>query len=149
MTYFDISHPCFVFISVFEEKFHSFESVHGFDESHVLFKLNVRVEHEVLLEIESLNSANTGFHHLPGKSTTFNSHCTIKGTSIEACLFKHPFYKGSRSKGIKQRALHVHQRKTKHFIAKLFPQPFILPETFLILVAVGVTWSFSAVPFFK
>ena len=42
----------------------------------------------------------------------------LTGTNIEACLFKHPFYKGSQSKGIKERAQHVHQRKTKHFIAK-------------------------------
>ena len=32
------------------------------------------------------------------------------------------------------RALHVHQRKTKHFIAKLFSQPFTLLHTFSILV---------------
>ena len=55
-------------------------------------------------------------------------------TSIEACLFKHPFYRGSHSKGIKERALHVHQRKTKHFIAKLFAQPYMLLNTFSILV---------------
>ena len=28
----------------------------------------------------------------------------------------------------------MHQRKTKHFIAKLYPQPFILLQIFLILV---------------
>ena len=56
-------------------------------------------------------------------------------TSIEACLFKHPFYTRGQSKGIKQRALHVHRRKTKHFIAKLFPQPFTLLNTLSILVA--------------
>ena len=55
-------------------------------------------------------------------------------TSIEACLFKHPFYKRGQSKGIKQRALHVHRRKTKHFIAKLFAQPYKLLQTFSILV---------------
>ena len=54
--------------------------------------------------------------------------------SIEACLFKHPFYKWSHSKGIKQRALLVHQRKTKHFIARLFAQPYTLLHTFSILV---------------
>ena len=32
-------------------------------------------------------------------------------TSIEARPFKVPFYKASHSKGIKKRALHVHQRK--------------------------------------
>ena len=42
---------------------------------------------------------------------------------IEACLFNPTFYKGSHSKGPKQRALHVHQTKTKHFIAKLFAHP--------------------------
>ena len=58
----------------------------------------------------------------------------MTSTSIEACLFKHPFYRGSHSKGIKERALHVHQRKTKHFIAKLFAQPYMLLNTFSILV---------------
>ena len=42
----------------------------------------------------------------------------------EACLFDLTFYKDSHSKRLKQRALHVHQRKTKHIIAKLFAQPF-------------------------
>ena len=44
------------------------------------------------------------------------------------------FYKGSHLKGLKQRALHVHQRKTKHFIAKLFAQPYMLLNTLSILV---------------
>ena len=56
------------------------------------------------------------------------------GTSIEARPFKVPFYKASHSKGIKERALHVHQRKTKHFIAKLLAQPYRLLHTFSILV---------------
>ena len=30
-----------------------------------------------------------------------------------------------------QRALYVHQRKTKHFIAKLLAQPFMVLQTFL------------------
>ena len=64
-------------------------------------------------------------------------------TSIEACLFKHPFYKGSHSKGMKERALHVHQRKTKHFIAKLLAQPYRLLHTFSILVVVGKNWVFN------
>ena len=50
---------------------------------------------------------------------------------FKACLFNLTFYKGSHSKGLKQRALHVHQRKTKHFIAKLFAQPFMVLQTFL------------------
>ena len=67
-------------------------------------------------------------------------------TSIEACLFKHPFYKRGQSKGIKQRALHVHRRKTKHFIAKLFAQPYKLLQTFSILVTpvlkvIGAPWN--------
>ena len=37
-----------------------------------------------------------------------------------ACLFNQIFYKASHSKGLEQRALHVHQRKTKHIIAKLW-----------------------------
>jgi len=40
---------------------------------------------------------------------------------IEACLFNPTFYKRSHSKG--PRALHAHQTKTKHFIAKLFAPP--------------------------
>ena len=32
-------------------------------------------------------------------------------TSIEACLFKHPFYCRSLSKGTKQRAQHVHKKQ--------------------------------------
>ena len=55
-------------------------------------------------------------------------------TSIEARPFKVPFYKASHSKGIKERALHVHQRKTKHFITKLLAQPYRLLHTFSILV---------------
>ena len=56
-------------------------------------------------------------------------------TSIEAGLFKHPFCKGSHSKGIKKRALHVQaSKKTKHFIAKLLAQPYRLLHTFSILV---------------
>ena len=62
-------------------------------------------------------------------------------TSIEACLFKHPFYKRGQSKGIKQRALHVHRRKTKHFISKLFAQPCKLLQTFSILVLRSSTCS--------
>ena len=42
---------------------------------------------------------------------------------IEARLFNEYFYKASHSKVVKERALHVHQTKTKHFIAKLFAQP--------------------------
>ena len=42
---------------------------------------------------------------------------------IEACLFNPTFYRRSHSKGPKERALHVHQTKTKHFIAKLVAQP--------------------------
>ena len=57
-------------------------------------------------------------------------------TSIEACLFKHPFYRGNHSKGIKKRALHVHQRKTKYFIAKLFAQPYMPLNTLSILVII-------------
>ena len=41
---------------------------------------------------------------------------------IEA-WFNRTFYRRSHSKGLKQRALHVHKTKTKHFIAKLFAQP--------------------------
>ena len=47
----------------------------------------------------------------------------IKNIRIEACLFNEHFYKASHSKVVKERALHVHQTKTKHFIAKLFAQP--------------------------
>jgi len=50
---------------------------------------------------------------------------------FKACLFNLTFYKGSHSKGLKQRALHVHQRKTKHFIAKLLAQPFMVLQTIL------------------
>ena len=42
---------------------------------------------------------------------------------FKACLFNLTFHKGSHSKGLKQRALHVHQTKTKHFIAELFAYP--------------------------
>ena len=42
---------------------------------------------------------------------------------IEACLFNPTFHRRSHSKGPKERALHVHQTKTKHFIAKLVAQP--------------------------
>ena len=59
---------------------------------------------------------------------------SCRDTSIEARPFKVPFYKASHSKGIKERALHVHQRKTKHFIAKLLAQPYRLLHTFSILV---------------
>ena len=55
-----------------------------------------------------------------------SSSCLInrpRAKQIEACLFKHHFYKRGHSKEAKQRALHVHQTKTKHFIAKLFTQP--------------------------
>ena len=55
-------------------------------------------------------------------------------TSIEAGL-EHPFCKGSHSKGIKKRALHVQaSKKTKHFIEKLLTQPYRLLHTFSILV---------------
>ena len=63
-----------------------------------------------------------------------DSTVKCKNTRIKAWLFKRPFYKGSHSKGIKGRALHVHQRKTKHFIAKLLAQPYRLLHTFSILV---------------
>ena len=57
-----------------------------------------------------------------GSSTGYVLHWT--GTiQIEAWLFSIPFYRRSHSKEAKQRALHVHQRKTKHFIAKLSAQP--------------------------
>ena len=46
---------------------------------------------------------------------TFGNTLTIL---FKACLFDLTFYKGSHSKGLKQRALHVHQRKTKSFTAK-------------------------------
>ena len=49
---------------------------------------------------------------------------------FKACLFKLTFYKGSNLKGLKQRALHVYQRKTKHFIAKLLAQPFMFYKPF-------------------
>ena len=42
---------------------------------------------------------------------------------IEARLFNEHFYKASHSKVEKERALHMHQTKTKHFIAKLFATP--------------------------
>ena len=47
----------------------------------------------------------------------------VRTIRIEACLFNEYFYKASHSKVVKERALHVHQTKTKHFIAKLFAQP--------------------------
>jgi len=65
------------------------------------------------------------------KITHFFAENTKRFTSIEARPFKVPFYKASHSKGIKERALHVHQRKTKHFIAKLLAQPFMVLQTIL------------------
>ena len=50
---------------------------------------------------------------------------------FKACLFNLAFYKGSHWIGLKQRARHVYQRKTKNFIAKLFVQPFMVLQTFL------------------
>ena len=44
------------------------------------------------------------------------------------------FHKKRHLKYEQQRALHVHQRKTKHVIVKLCPQPFTLLHTFSILV---------------
>ena len=62
---------------------------------------------------------------ISGKKCVFNKRtiavdCILGPPSlariqIEACLFNLTFYKGSHSKGTKQRALHVHQTKTKHF----------------------------------
>ena len=49
---------------------------------------------------------------------------------FKACLFNLTFYKESHSKGLMQRALPVHQRKTKHFIAKLLTQPFTFYKPF-------------------
>ena len=46
-----------------------------------------------------------------------------KSIQIEACLFNPTFYRRSHSKGPKERALHVHQTKTKHFITNLVAQP--------------------------
>ena len=74
-----------------------------------------------------------GMYSMARNYSWHENKCTLS-TSIEACLFKHPFYRGSHSKGIKERALHVHQRKTKHFIAKLLAQPYRLLHTFSILV---------------
>ena len=39
---------------------------------------------------------------------------------FEARQFKHHFCRKGQSKRVKERALHVHQTNTKHFIAKLF-----------------------------
>ena len=50
------------------------------------------------------------------------------------CHLPYVFHKKGHPKNEQQRALHVYQRKTKHFIAKLFSQPFPLLHTFLILV---------------
>ena len=47
---------------------------------------------------------------------------------FKACLACH---KGSHWKGLKQRTLLLHQRKTKHFIANLLAQPFMVLQTFL------------------
>ena len=54
----------------------------------------------------------------------------LKIILFKACLFNLTFYKGSHSKGLMQRALPVHQRKTKHFIAKLLTQPFTFYKPF-------------------
>ena len=61
---------------------------------------------------------------------------------FKACLFNLTFYKGSHSKGLKLRALHVHQRKTKHFIAKLLAQPFMVLQAFLksMLFLLSCVW---------
>ena len=64
-----------------------------------------------------------------------------------------PFIKEGTQKGSRERALHVHQRKTKHFIAKLLAQPYGLLHTFSILVIVtfsmpwGLTinWNMSSI----
>ena len=66
------------------------------------------------------------------KSCPFFGHIKTS-TSIAACLFHLTFYKGSPSKGTKQRSLLLNQRKTKHFIVKLFAPPFTLLHTFSIL----------------
>ena len=55
-----------------------------------------------------------------GVKSLRKTHTTIR---IEARQFNEHFYKASHSKVVKERALHVHQTKTKHFIAKLFAQP--------------------------
>ena len=62
----------------------------------------------------------------PSPWTTLTSMVCRIQTCIEAWLFNLAFY---HSKGKKQRALHVHQRKTEHFIEKLFAEPFMLPHT--------------------
>ena len=61
------------------------------------------------------------------------------GGSNRAQVSKHvclsiPFIKEATRKGSRERALRVHQRKTKHFIAKLLAQPYRLLHTFSILV---------------
>ena len=55
----------------------------------------------------------------------------VLGIHFKACLFNLTFNKGSHSKGLKQRALLLHKRKTKHFIATLLAQPFMVLQTFL------------------
>ena len=71
-----------------------------------------------------------------GLRTLFSKSVLIQ---IEACLFNPTFYKVSHSKGPKQRALHVHQTKTKHFIAKLFAHP--IPSTLGIFEFVWVSFK--------
>ena len=53
--------------------------------------------------------------------TVENQLESLLNIQIEACqLLKHYFYIRSHSKGTKERALHVHIKKIKHFIATLF-----------------------------
>ena len=59
---------------------------------------------------------------------------TLKAQVLKQCCLPNVFHKKKHPKYEQQRALHVHQRKTKNFIANRYLQPFLLLHTFSILV---------------
>ena len=64
---------------------------------------------------------HTAVSHL--KHQRLEEKSSASTIQIEACQVNPTFYKSSHSKGLKERALHIHQTKTKHFIGELVAQP--------------------------
>ena len=99
----------------------------------IYIMLFVRDSYSIQVGFDNITSGKSKRQQIGGHTLSINAVRRGKGANIipfEACLFNLTFYKGNHSKGLKQRTLHVHQRKTKHFIAKLFVQPFMVLQTF-------------------
>ena len=75
-----------------------------------------------ILEHESSSTRSTAVHRYSGTVLIGINFGFMVNIQIETWSFGGHFYRRSHSKTAK-RAPHVHQTKTKHFIAKLFAQP--------------------------